>query len=158
MMDNYLNILEESLKQKSQILDKITEYSGEQELLLKKEKLELEQFDALVDKKDALIRKLTELDEGFGTLYDRIKEQLQGNKEAYRIQIGRLQQLITQVTEKSISIQAQESRNKALVEQHFKGMRQEMKQGRRSSKAAMDYYKNMSRANVVMPQFMDEKN
>lgn len=156
-MENYLKVLEDSLRQKSEILDKIAEYSDRQGTLLKQDKLDLEEFDAYVDRKDELIQKLAKLDEGFEVLYDRIKEQLQGNKEKHANQIAVLQKLISQVTEKSVSIQTQENRNKAMLETHFKNMRQGMRQGVRNSKAAYDYYKSMSSAGSVLPQYMDQK-
>lgn len=157
MMDNYLAILEDSLKQKDAVLDRLLEYSNAQEALLKEEKFSLEEFDALVDEKDALIQKLTKLDEGFEVLFARIKNQLEGNKDSYRQQIASLQQLIGRVTEKSVSIQAQEKRNKTMVESHFRSMRQEMRQGRKSSKAAYGYYKSMSGSNLDSSQFYDNK-
>ena len=157
MMDNYLEILEDSLKQKSVILDKIMEYNGKQEALLKQEKMSLEDFDFYMDQKDELIEQLNRLDDGFETLYERIRQQLQENKDAHKEQIGRLQKLITQVTEKSVSIQAQEARNKKLVEEYLSRERQQLGQDRQTSKAAYDYYKSMSNTNVLPPQFMDQK-
>ncbi|MCH5270567.1 MAG: flagellar protein FliT [Lachnospiraceae bacterium] len=157
MMDNYLEILEDSLKQKSVILDKIMEYNGKQEALLKQEKMSLEDFDFYMDQKDELIEQLNRLDDGFETLYERIRQQLQENKDAHKEQIGRLQRLITQVTEKSVSIQAQETRNKKLVEEYLARERQQLGQDRQTSKAAYDYYKSMSNTGAVMPQFMDQK-
>ncbi|MCH5275119.1 MAG: flagellar protein FliT [Lachnospiraceae bacterium] len=157
MMDNYLEILEDSLKQKSVILDKITEYNGKQEALLKQEKMSLEDFDFYMEQKDELIEQLGRLDDGFETLYERIRQQLQENKDAHKEQIGRLQRLITQVTEKSVSIQAQETRNKKLVEEYLAREKQQLGQDRQTSKAAYDYYKSMSNAGAVMPQFMDQK-
>lgn len=157
MMDNYLEILEDSLKQKSVILDKITEYNGKQEALLKQEKMSLEDFDFYMEQKDELIEQLGRLDDGFETLYERIRQQLQDNKDAHKEQIGRLQRLITQVTEKSVSIQAQEARNKKLVEEYLIREKQQLGQERQTSKAAYDYYKSMSNSGAVMPQFMDQK-
>ena len=157
MIDNYLGILESSLCRKLDILDEIITYNKLQEQLLKKEKLSLEELDANMGQKDTLIQKLTELDEGFESLYTRIKEQLQGNKDIYKEQIRHLQGLISQVTEKSISVQAQEARNKKLVEDYFADERSQLRQGRKSSKAAYGYYKSMSNSNVIPSQFMDQK-
>lgn len=158
MIENYLKILEESLRKKLCILDRIAEQSSIQENLLKQDKLDLEAFDACVDKKDELIGNLTELDEGFETLYDRIKEQLQDGKDSYKEQIGVLQQLIAQVTDQNVTIQTQEARNKKMVEHYFAKERSLLRSGRQASKAAYGYYKNMSNANIVPPQFMDKKN
>lgn len=156
-MENYLNILEESLQKKLKVLEEIALYNQGQEELLKKEKVSLEELDENMNQKEELIQKVTALDEGFETLYERIKEQILTHKDDYKEQIRKLQQLISQVTEKSVSIQAQEARNKKLIEDYFKKERSQLRQNRQSSKAAYDYYKSVNNANVVMPQMMDQK-
>lgn len=157
MMDNYLDILEESLQKKLKVLEEITVYNQEQEQLLKKEKVSLEELDKNMEQKDELIVKLSGIDEGFETLYERIKEQLLANKDAYREQISKLQQMISQITEKSVSIQAQEARNKKLIEDYFRNERNQIRQNRQSSRAAYNYYKSVNNTNVAMPQMMDQK-
>lgn len=157
MTGNYLDILEESLCKKSAVLDEILEYNNAQERLLKQDKVSLEELDENMNQKDILVQKVTELDEGFETLFDRIRDQLQANKELYSEQIRRLQGLIAQVTEKSVSVQAQEARNKKLIEDYFAVERDQLRQGKKASKAAYGYYKSMSNSNAVPPQFMDQK-
>ena len=76
---------------------------------------------------------------------------------AMQADLERLQQLVTEVTETSVTIQAQEARNKKLIENFFRKEREGIRVGRQSSKAAYDYYKNMNRSSVVPPQFMDSK-
>lgn len=156
-MENYLDILEESLQMKLKVLGEISVYNQKQEQLLRKESISLEELDENMRQKDELIQKVTALDEGFETLYERIKEQLLDNKDDYKEQIRKLQQLISQVTEKGVSIQAQESRNKKLIEDYFKKERSQLRQNRQSSKAAYNYYKSVNNTNVVMPQMMDQK-
>ena len=156
-MENYLNILEESLQKKLKVLEEIALYNQGQEELLKKEKVSLEELDENMNQKEELIQKVTALDEGFETLYERIKEQILTHKDDYKEQIRKLQQLISQVTEKSVSIQAQEARNKKLIEDYFKKERSQLRQNRQSSKAAYNYYKSVNNTNVVMPQMMDQK-
>ena len=156
-MENYLKILEDSLQQKLSVLEEISQYNQEQEKLLKKQDVSLEELDDNMSKKDELIEKLTELDQGFETLYERIREQLLGGKDAYKAQIKKLQDLISQVTEQSVSIQAQEARNKKLVEKYFAEERAQLKSDRQTSQAAYNYYKNMSNTNVMPPQYMDQK-
>lgn len=157
MLNNYLNILEDSLKKKIEILERIDEVNRVQSDLLKGEQADLENFDRCVDEKDLYIKELEKLDEGFDTLYEKIKQELLGNKAQYADQIKRLQKLITEITDRSVSIQAQESRNKALVEKYFAEQRKELGQIRKSSKAAYGYYQNMSKSNTAPPQFMDKK-
>ena len=64
---------------------------------------------------------------------------------------------MSKVTEAGIAVQAQEARNKKLIEEYFRRQREGIREGRKSSKAAFDYYKNMSKSSVVMPQIMDQK-
>lgn len=157
MIDNYLEILAESLSKKAAILDEIMQYNGGQEQLLKQEKISLEELDKNMEQKDALIQKLTELDEGFESLFEKIKGQLQADRDIYREQIKRLQQLITEVTEKSVSVQAQEARNKRLIENYFAEERNQLQQSKKASKAAYGYYKSMSNSSAELSRFMDEK-
>ena len=157
MIKNYLQILEDSLVKKSEVLDQIIAYNKEQEELLKKEDVSLEELDKNMAKKDEFIQSLLQLDEGFESLYEKIREQLLGNKALYAQQIRRLQELISGVTDKGVAIKAQEARNKQLVENYFAREKKQLRQGRQTSKAAYDYYKNMNNVNVVPPQIMDQK-
>lgn len=156
-MDNYLSVLEDSLKKKLQILDELTDYTTQQQELLKVEELDYEAFDRLVDQKDPLIQRIMELDQGFETVYDRIKKQLLGNKEQYAAQIRALQSLIGELTDKSVKLQTMEQRNKSAVEQQFRKSREKIRQGRQNKQAALNYYKNMNNSNYVPPQFLDDK-
>lgn len=156
-MENYLKILEDSLHQKLSVLKEISQYNEAQEKLLKKQDVSLEELDDNMSGKDELIEKLVGLDEGFETLYERIREQLLDGKDTHKAQIMKLQELITQVTEKSVSIQAQEARNKKLIEKYFSEERAELRHDRQTSTVAYNYYKNMSNTNVMPPQYMDQK-
>lgn len=156
-MDNYLKILEESLRKKLQVLDEIQVYNEKQKQVFQSDSVELDEFDAAVEEKGKLIEQISKLDEGFEVLYSNVAKELEGNKEKYVTQIQTLKQLVQQVTEKGVSIQAQEARNKALIESYFAKEREQIRQGRQASKAAYDYYKNMSNTNTVPPQFLDSK-
>ena len=82
---------------------------------------------------------------------------MNANREKYGQQIKELQKLVTEVTDASVAVQAQEARNKKLIEDFFQREREGIGMNRRTSKAAINYYKNMSKSAVVLPQFMDSK-
>lgn len=157
MTENYLNILEESLQKKLQVMAKIQDYNLRQQEIFRSDNVELDKFDEYVAEKGALIDELTALDNGFETLYGKVAEELADNRERYAEQIKRLQELVSRVTEESVGIQAQEARNKKLVEDYFRRERNSLNRNRKSSKAAYDYYKSMSQTNVVQSRFMDNK-
>lgn len=159
MEKQYLSIMEQSLEKKVEILDRIITKNEEQNVLLKDPDMKWEDFDDNANQKMELIEEIDKLDEGFEDLFERVKEELQspGGKEAHAQEIVRMQDLIRCITEKSTSIQAQEARNKTLVEQYFQRSRESIRKGRTSSKAAMDYYKSMSQASFTQPHFLDNK-
>lgn len=157
MTENYLVLLEESLRRKLQVMAEIRDYNHRQQEVFQSDHVDVDQFDGYVAEKGALIDKLVSLDNGFEKLYDRVAEELKGNREKYAAQIKNLQELITQVTEAGVAIQAQEARNKKLVEDYFRKEKEGIRMGRKTSKAAVDYYRNMNKSSVVMPLFMDSK-
>lgn len=156
-MMTQLTILSESLDRKLEVLGEIERYNLEQEKSFSDGRADLGQFDGAIEEKGRLIQELQRLDEGFEALYAGLAEELSKSREKYAEQIREIQGKIALVTEKSVAIQAQEKRNKALIEQFFSRQRGELGRGRRSSRAAYDYYRNMSQTQVVPPQFMDSK-
>ena len=157
MTENYLQVLEESLRKKLTILDQLREYSRLQQEVFQSDVPDLEQYDSYVDAKDKLIDEIIMLDNGFEILYANVSQELKDNRDKYRDQIRILQDLVRKVTEESVALQTQEERNKTLVENFFRGQRTAIGQGRKSSRAAYGYYKNMSNAGVETSQFLDSK-
>ncbi|MBQ8526951.1 MAG: flagellar protein FliT [Lachnospiraceae bacterium] len=159
MEKQYLSIMEESLEKKIGILDRIIAKNKEQTDILNNPDMKWEDFDDNANQKMELIEEIDKLDEGFEDLFERVKEELQspGGKEKHSDSIARMQGMIQQITERSVSIQTQEARNKALVEKYFQETRDKIRKGRTSSKAAMDYYKSMSQASFSQAHFLDNK-
>lgn len=150
-------ILVESLEKKSRILDEVIQENETQEILFKQEELDVEALDASANKMGELAEKLELLDEGFESVYDRIRKELIDNKAAYREEIRRMQELIAGITEKVVSINAARMRNKLQAETQFKKSRQQIGKVSSKMKASQNYYNNMNRLNVVDPQFYDNK-
>ncbi len=152
-------MLEESLVKKLEVMNRIEEENDRQTNILKNsEEVDEEAFDDTVEKKAELVDQLLLLDEGFQSLFDRVKQELGDNKEQYRDQIKRLQDLIHDIMDKSTSIEAHEHRNKKLAEQYFSSARQRMNESKRSSAVAFNYYQNMNHFKDIPPQFLDKKN
>ena len=157
-MNNSLNVLSDSLDVKIEVLEKLLGLTNSQKRIFEDDSPDLEEFDTLFDEKDVLIDKLESLDEGFDELYKRVSDQLKENRMQFADQIRQLQDKISRTTEVSASIQAQEVRNKKMIEESFAKERQGIKQNRVSSKAAYDYYRNMSGMNLQSSGVWDSKN
>ena len=106
MTDNYIGIMIESLWRKKNVLTDILKLSEEQSLLLDDPNLEPDTFEKNVNRKAALIEKLEQLDTGFESLYDKVKEELESNRDIHKEQIRQMQELIRALTELNMQIQA----------------------------------------------------
>ncbi|MBO4456422.1 MAG: flagellar protein FliT [Butyrivibrio sp.] len=159
MLASSLDMLEESLVKKIDIMAKIeAENERQKEILSDPDTVDEAEFDKTVDNKGELIDKLLALDEGFQLLFDRVKEEVGENKDKYGEQIGRMQGLIQEITSKSASIEAAEHRNKKLAESYFDTARRKMNSSKQSSAVAFNYYQTMNNYKDVPPQFLDKKN
>lgn len=156
-MESQLQILSESLDKKLALLEEIKAYNEKQEMSFREGHPDLSSFDEAAVKKDELIERLEKLDEGFELLYGKLSEELKGNRERYAAQIRVLQDKIRRVTDMGMTIQAQEARNKKLIEDYFAGERENIRRSRKGAKAAYDYYRSMSGAGMPGSQFMDSK-
>lgn len=156
-MQNYIQVLIQSLHQKVEALDSIIEKNKEQYEILSVEEADMDAFEKNVREKSEYIDKIVFLDDGFEEIYARVKEELDVNRAAHAEDIRQMKKLIADITERSMKIQAQEQRNKELASVQFSKARKKIRQVKAGSKGAMQYYRNMQQLNVVDPQFMDKK-
>ena len=157
MIESYLSILEDSLNKKLELLKKIEGKSLEQSMMLRDRTISSDFVDRNMDDKLSMINEVIHLDDGFESIYEKIKNELEQNKDNYREQIKRLQELIGKVTEKSTSIQAIEARNKAQMEIYFSNRKKEIQSKKSAMSVAKNYYQNMNKVRNVTPQFLDRK-
>lgn len=157
MVVKNLNLLEENLIKKNIVLDKLLVLCDKQSELLDKDSIVIEDFDSCMDEQDTLLEVLMQLDDGFEQLCEKVAIDLSDNKDVYAEQMPRIRQINREHFTKSKILQEKEASNKERLEWYFDKERKAIGSGRRSSKAAMDYYKSMSRSAVIPPQFMDQK-
>lgn len=155
--ENYLDILEQSLKKKLGVLNQIREKNEQQRILLLDKELTPEDFEENINQKAALVDELNLLDEGFEEIYARIQQQLNAGKERYQEQIQRLQEQIREVTAAGSSIQAEEQRNYKLAQKKFESVKKQVREVKASHKAVSQYYRNLTQAHQVEAQFLDNK-
>ena len=157
MSQSGAQILLQSLEKKTKLLDDMIRQNGVQEELLKEEDLDMDAFDEAINQQGFYIEELDKLDQGFETVYDRVREELLRDKARYRMEIIRMKELIQQITDKIVTLNAGNMRNKMLAENQFKKKRISIGAGSSKNKAARNYYNNMNNLNFVSPQFYDSK-
>lgn len=154
--DNYIQMLIDSLRMKQRILEQLVGLNDEQSRLVSAETLDETAFEENMEEKGDLIENMLKLDEGFNRVFKRVQEQMEGRREAYKEEIALLQELIKSVTALGVQVEAQEMRNKALVESKFTQMRRELHNAKNSTQKTNVYYQNMNKISYE-PQFMDRK-
>lgn len=144
--EDYIQIMIDSLIKKKELLDKIVRKNDSQnECIAGKEydDIDWDAFNLLIAEKEVAIERINEMDDGFTKLYERVKEQLVGNKDKYADQIRKMQELIGELTDLGVKIQTGEERNRALIEKIMGDRKQVIRKTRNSLNVANSYYQTM---------------
>lgn len=150
-IENYLQIMIDSLDKKEELLSRIIDKNQKQyECVNGKgyEEVDWDAFNLLVTEKDIAINRIVEIDDGFEETYNIIKEEVVANREKYRDKVTILKTQIGRLTDKGIRIQADEERNRQIIENIFNRTRQDIKTQRTGISVANAYYKTMSNSVV----------
>lgn len=159
-IQNYLQMMIESLRKKDGVLSKLIEKNEAQaDCIVDREygDIDWERFNVLIAEKEILINRINEMDQGFSSLYDRVRDEVLADRDAYKSEIAEMQELITNLTEKGTKIQTQEERNRAKIEKVLMGAKKEIKKSRKSMQAVSNYYKSMSNPSGEINGSMDQK-
>ncbi len=156
MTESYIDILDDSLDRKIEILDALNEYNVKQTELLDKEKFDEDAFHEISVKKGELIDRLNAMDDGFQTIYDKVKSELDDDRSKYTQQIKTLKEKISLIMEKSNHILTGEQRNKEKVKMKFAARHKEIASVNKNRQYAANYYKTMNKV-IDEPVFMDKK-
>lgn len=155
----YISALQESLRKKQKLLQEILELTTEQKEILAQDRPDMDRFDQILAEKEERITVLNELDQGFDSLFQKIKDTLEQQKYQYKQQIQQMQRDIKAITDLGVTIQGMEHQNRDAFQKYLMQERQEIKIGRNSSQTAVSYYQNMpNQHHEWQSYFMDQKN
>lgn len=158
MSDNaYIQMLIESQEKKLALLDEALILDKEQLELIHSENPDLDRLDENLERKGKLVEELDKLDDGFEAVYAKVRDELINNKEAHKDEIRRLQELISQITEKIVKVQTEELRGRNEVERFLKSRKGKLRDNRSSVKVANAYAVNMRKMNKIDSFFVDRK-
>ncbi len=146
-VDDYIQIMIESLTKKSELLDTlIRKNEAQHDCVAGKsfEEIDWDAFNLIVEEKRIAIDRIVKMDEGFQRLYDRVKTQLGEDRDKYADKIKEIQKLIEKVTGQGVKITTGEERNRKIIEKVFGNRKKEIKRTRNSLKVANSYAQTMS--------------
>lgn len=110
---NFVQILIEALTKKERLMDELLKLCKQQEECLKKEEANVDEYVECSNKKAELSKKIELIDEGFISVYDRIKDELETNSVDYADDIRKMKALVTAISDKTASLNVFEQRLKA---------------------------------------------
>lgn len=154
----YIQLLIDTLEKKKSILMQLMNITEQQESLISSDPFDDNLFEQMIEIKDDQIKNLLKLDEGFERVYESVKSILSTEKDRYKDQILSLKDLILDVTDLSIKLQALEKRNKAKIEFLFAQKRKDIKESRKSNRMVTNYYKSIGYQGAPESIFYDKKN
>lgn len=157
MVEQKLDLLESNLNKKSVLLKEMADVLERQLQLLDTSDMQMQELNLCMEKQGNLTEELEALNEEADSLYEYLQKADISAEAGNASKISHIKELLTQITTDFDNLQEKEQSARQRMEAFFQKERKNFGDGRRSSKAAFDYYRNMSGANVIPPQFMDQK-
>lgn len=146
--ETYIGVMQDSLTRKKKYLNDILDVTLEQGKYTKVDTFDEDVFIDLVNKKEILIANVNEIDKGFTSVYDRVRTEVLDNKDSYKEELVKVQNLIRECVEIGMRIEAEEERNRMSMEQIFASKFKGLRQVKQSKSVANKYYKSMSNGMV----------
>lgn len=146
-VEDYISIMIESLSKKKDLLDTLIRKNEAQNKCVtgkEFEEIDWNAFNLLVTEKEITIDHINRMDDGFQNLYDRVKTQLNEDKDKYTDQIKEIQRLILEITEKGVAIKTGEERNRKIIEKVIGNRKSIIRKTRNSLRVANSYAQTMS--------------
>lgn len=151
MEDNrrYIVMLTEILEKQLAVLEQMADITSEQERIADDTKFDEEAFEETLTKKDVLIMQFNELDNGFVSVYSRIKSELHNNGQLYKQDISGMQELIRRCTDKGNEIRTMELRNRDKLERCFAMKKKEYSAKQTAATVVGKYNQTMKNVNFM---------
>lgn len=160
MEDNrsYVQVLVNTLRKQSDILKEILELTKEQRRIAESSHFDELMLEETLNKKEVLIVRLNELDDGFTSIYGRVRKEVKEHKEFYKEELQQLQSLIKECTDLGVEIKVLEERNRDKLARCFHGRHKEYGAQRTAATVASRYHQTMHNTQTADSYFFNKKN
>lgn len=153
----YIHLMVDTLTKKVDILNCLINLTEQQSKVIADANFNDDEFLQIITLKDNQIRALMDIDSGFESLYQSVKEILSKERNEYVSQITIMQDLIRKITDLSMQLQAMEKRNKSKIDVIFAEKRRSLKNSRLNNQTVVNYYKAMNSQYDNQSFFYDKK-
>ena len=155
--DAYVDILVTSLRKKVTLLEKIENVITEQERELKKPDPDIDRLDEIEKQIGELLQEVEQAEDGFESVYSRVKQPMEEQKEQYKVQIQEMQGYIRKITDKTVKIKAQEVRNQQYMKLFFENKNREIRQFRSGNRSVARNSQHTANSAMGQSYFLNKK-
>lgn len=110
--DSYVGMLLQTLQKQEETLREVLTVTKAQSKLADSDIFDEDRFQDTLNQKEILISRLNSLDDGFASVYGRVRNVIMQEKDNYRDEIRRMQELIKSCTDLGVEIKVLEERNR----------------------------------------------
>lgn len=153
----YIGILADTLQKEKTLLSEVLELTREQSVIADSSAFDEAMLEDTMSRKDDLILRLNELDEGFVSVYERVRRQVLGFGTQYEEALRELQTLVKQCTDLSVEIKVQEERNRSKFARRFAEKHREYGSQRTAVSVATRYNQTMRGGQIADSYFFNKK-
>jgi pyruvate-formate lyase len=140
---NYVQLLIQTLEKQEATLQQVLQITQQQSELADDKDFDELMLENSLNQKDMLITKLNELDDGFATVYGRVRNIIMKNQSAYRNEIEQMQGYIKRCTDLGVEIKVLEERNRDKLAQCFSGKYKQYSARQTAATVASKYHRTM---------------
>lgn len=154
---NYVQVLVDTLQKQAEVLKEILELTKEQQRIADNPDFDEVMLEETLHKKEVLIAKLNELDDGFASVYGRVHREVKEHKELYEGELQQLQELIKECTDLGVEIKVLEERNRDKLSRCFSEKHREYGAQRTAANVASRYHQTMRNVQMTDSSVFNKK-
>lgn len=142
-IDSYIQMLITTLQKQVAALEEVLQETKKQSEIANMPEFDELLLEETLNKKEILIAKLNEYDDGFSKLYSRVRGEILKNQESYKTQIVAMQELIKKSTDLGVEIRVLEERNRDKLMTCFANKGKQYGSQRNAATVASKYHQTM---------------
>lgn len=155
---NFIQILIETLQKQVEVLKEILEITQEQSVIAQDSEFDEIMLEKSLNKKEVLIARLNELDDGFTSVYGRVRSEVKDRQELYKDELRQMQELIKECTDLGVNIRVLEERNREKLTQCFASKHKQYGSKQTAASVASRYNQTMNNMKMLNSSFFNQKN
>lgn len=141
--NSYIGMLLQTLQNQEATLQEVLQVTKEQSKIANGQTFDEEAFGDTLNRKEILIARLNGLDDGFASVYGRVRSVILQEKNAYKKEILKMQELIKSCTDLGVEIKVLEERNRDKLVQCFSEKQKQYGSQMNAATVASKYYRTM---------------